>query len=60
MMSIFQLHDEYDDESTEQRKLVANITFLLIPKIMSTLTNVATSGGIVGDQLIAVTIYEIN
>lgn len=55
-MSIFQVHNECDDENTDQRKHIADITFLLIPKIMSTLTNVATSGSIVGDHLIAVRI----
>lgn len=54
IMSIFQVHSENDDGNTEQRKLVSNITFLLIPKLMSTLTNVATSNGIIGDNLIAV------
>lgn len=54
MMSIFQVHNESDDSNFVQRKHVAGITFLILPKIMSTLANVATSGNVVGDNLIAV------
>lgn len=58
MMSIFQVHNESDDSNFVQRKHVAGITFLILPKIMSTLANVVTSGNVVGDNLIAVKILK--
>lgn len=40
-MSVFQVHDETEERDAKQRRCIADVMFLLIPKIVSTLTNVA-------------------
>lgn len=54
MMAVFQVHNECSIEIKRQHQQIANCTFLLIPKIVSTLANVATGDSIVGETLIAV------
>lgn len=54
VMSVFQVHNECNVDTTRQRQQIADCTFLLIPKIISTLTNVATGDSIVGEALITV------
>lgn len=54
MMAVFQVHNECNVDIIRQRQQIADCTFLLIPKIISTLTNVATGDSIIGEALITV------
>lgn len=42
-MSVFQVHIEANSDNVEQRRQVANVTYLLIPKIVRSLTIISTS-----------------
>lgn len=53
-MSVFQVHDDADEDNVVQRKCVANVVFLLIPKIIATITNIALDGNTIGEPLIVV------
>lgn len=57
MIAVFQVHNECNLDTIRQRQQIANCTFLLIPKIISTLTNIATGDSIIGDTVIAVILY---
>lgn len=54
MIAVFQVHTECTIETTRQYQQIADCTFLLIPKIISTLTNVATGDTIIGEAVIMV------
>lgn len=58
MMAVFQMHNECNVDIVRQRQQIANCTFLLIPKIISTLANVATGDSIIGETVIAVICTE--
>lgn len=58
MMAVFQVHNECNIDILRQHQQIADCTFLLIPKIISTLTNVATGDSIIGETLIAVILYS--
>lgn len=53
-LSVFQLHDEADHNDIVLRKQVADLVFILLPKIFSTLKNVATGDETLGETLIVV------
>lgn len=50
-MSVFQVHDAADEGNTKQRQYVADVVFLLIPKIIMTLTNVAVGSNTLSETL---------
>lgn len=58
-MSVFQVHDEANENDIEQRSHIANVIFILIPKIVRTLTNIATGDKTISDSLKVVMLGEI-
>lgn len=59
-LSVQQLHDAADKNDIVLRRQIADIVFILLPKILSTLTNVATGDEILGEPLIMVSNYYRN
>lgn len=53
-MSIFRVQKKANECETKQRRLVADVVFLLIPKIIRTLINVAVESSISSESLRAV------
>lgn len=54
MMSIFQVNDDADESDIVLRHHIADNVFLLIPKIIKTLCNIATMNETHGELLIIV------
>lgn len=54
IMSVEQVHDEADESDIVVRRQIGDIVFVVLPKIVNTLTNIATSEETLGETLIAV------
>lgn len=53
-MSIHQLHSEADEDDIILRQQIANIMFILSPKLIKTISDIATGEETLGEMLIAV------
>ncbi|XP_055307630.1 uncharacterized protein LOC129571804 [Sitodiplosis mosellana] len=51
IMSLFQVHDATDERNTKQRQYIADVVFVLIPKIVRTLTNIAVGSNTLSETL---------
>lgn len=59
MMSVLQVHNEADSSDIVLRDQIANVVFILLPKLTLTLINVAIGDMTQGQALISVNIFYI-
>lgn len=59
ILSIHQLHSEADESDIVLRRQIANLMFILSPKLIKTIADIATDEEILGEMLISV-IYFID
>lgn len=60
ILSVEQVHDDADESDIVFRHQIANVVFLVLPKVISTLINVATGDETLGEALIAVINTQLN
>lgn len=59
IMSLKYVHDEADPDDIVLRNQVADVVFILLPKVLSTLIQVATGDETQGHALIAVSSLQL-
>lgn len=59
IMSAFQVHDHVNNSKNNLRHQIANVIFIVIPKILGTLTLISSEKGISNNALKAVSIISI-